>query len=91
MIQERIVSDHLVSSKIIKVDKTKIEVLEKLEFLTVIKDLRSFFGHYGFYQCFIESFSQIAKVLINLLVKDLDFIFTEECAKIFNELKKMLT
>jgi PII-like signaling protein len=71
----------------IEVDKKNIEVIEKLKFPTNIKGVKSFQGHYGFYRRFIKNFSQIAKLLTNLLVKNLEFIFMEECAKTFNELK----
>jgi hypothetical protein len=33
----------------IKVDKVKIEVIEKFEFPIDVKDMRSFLGHYRFY------------------------------------------
>jgi hypothetical protein len=42
-----------------KMDKIKIEVIEKLEFLIDVKGMRSFLDHYGFYRRFIKNFSQI--------------------------------
>jgi hypothetical protein len=70
-----------VTSRRIKVNKVKIEIVEKFEFSTNIKEVRNFLGHCGFYRKFIKNSSQIAKPMTNLLVKD----FTEECMEAFNE------
>jgi hypothetical protein len=55
-----------------------------------MKVIRSFLGHAGFYQRFIQNFSQIARPLTHLLVKDVSFIFTKECLQSFHTLKKTL-
>jgi hypothetical protein len=57
MVQEGIVLGHKISEKVIKVDKTKIEVIEQLPPLTNVKGIRSFLGHAGFYRRFIQNFS----------------------------------
>ena len=57
MVQEGIVFGHRISKKGIKVDRAKIEVIEKLPPPTSIKRVRSFLGHAGFYRRFIKYFS----------------------------------
>jgi hypothetical protein len=88
MVQEGIVLGHKISEKGIEVDKVKIEVIEQLPPPTNMKGIRSFLGHVGFYQRFIQNFSQIARPLIYLLAKDAPFVFTEECLPSFHTLKK---
>jgi hypothetical protein len=74
----------------IKVDRAKIEVIEQLPPPTNVKGIHSFLGHAGFYQRFIQNFSQIARPLTHLLARDAPFIFTEECLKAFHTLMKAL-
>jgi hypothetical protein len=90
MIREGIVLGHKISEKGIEVDKAKIEVIEQLPPPTNVKGIGSFLGHAGFYQRFIQNFSQIARPLMHLLAKDAPFIFTEECLQSFQTLMKAL-
>jgi hypothetical protein len=60
MVRQGIVLGHKISEKGIKVDKAKIEVIDQLPPPTNVKGIRSFLGHAGFYQRFIQNFSQIA-------------------------------
>jgi hypothetical protein len=89
-VREGIVPGHKISEKGIKVDKAKIEVIEQLPLPTNAKGIRSFLGHEGFYQRFIQNFSQIARPLTHLLAKDAPFIFTKECLQAFHTMKKAL-
>jgi hypothetical protein len=55
-----------------------------------VKGIHSFLGQAGFYQRFIQNFSQIARPLTHLLAQDAPFIFMEECLQSFHTLKKAL-
>ena len=68
IVQEGLVLGHRISAKGIEVDKEKIEAIEKLPPPSLVKGIRSFIGHIGFYNRFIKDFSQIAKPLSSLLV-----------------------
>jgi len=81
MVRQGIVLGHEISRRGIEVDKAKIEVITKLPPPKSIKDIRSFLGHVGFYQRFIKDFSKIARLLTNLLAKDVLFDFIEVCFK----------
>jgi hypothetical protein len=61
MVREGIVLGHKILEKGIEVDKAKIEVIEQLPPPTNVNGVRSFLGHAGFYQRFIQKFSQIAR------------------------------
>lgn len=54
------------------------------------KGMMSFLGYAGFYRTFIRYFSNIAKPLTNLLVKDQPFTFDKECKVAFETLKSNL-
>nr|GEZ76864.1 reverse transcriptase domain-containing protein [Tanacetum cinerariifolium] len=90
MITEGIVLGHKVSSKGLKVDKAKIDVIAKLPPPTNVNVVRSFLGHARFYRRFIKDFSKISGHMIKLLEKDLVFNFDEECNKAFKTLKENL-
>jgi hypothetical protein len=79
MVREGIVLGHKISEKGIEVDKAKIEVIEQLLLPTNVKGIHSFLGHAGFYQRFIQNFSQIAQPLTHVLAKEAPFIIMEEC------------
>ena len=69
---------HIVSSKGLKVDKAKIEVIQNLPLPGIVRDLMSFLGHVGFYQRFMQDFAKVSKPLTALLCKDKDFIIDKE-------------
>ncbi|GJR64658.1 DNA-directed DNA polymerase [Tanacetum coccineum] len=91
MVKEGIVLGHKVSSSGIEVDKAKIETISKLPYPTNVKVVRSFLGHASFYRRFIKDFSQIARPMTQLLVKDAPFNFSEEYIQAFDTLKHELT
>ena len=82
---------HITSSDEIKVAKAKTDLIVNLLSPTYVIEVRSFFGHAGFYCHFIKDFSKIAKPLTSLLAKDVSFHFSEECHMAFPKLKGALT
>ena len=90
MVEEGIVLGHKISAQGIEVDKAKVETIEKLQYPTNVKEIRSFLGHAGFYRRFIKDFSKISKPLCKLLEKDSPFDFTNECKLAFDRLKEAL-
>nr|GEU29398.1 DNA-directed DNA polymerase [Tanacetum cinerariifolium] len=91
MVKEGIVLGHKISKSGIEVDRDKVDVIAKLPHSTSVKGVRSFLGHAGFYRRFIQDFSKIARPMNHLLEKETPFIFSKECIKSFNTLKKKLT
>ena len=91
MITTSIIPGHIIISKDIEVDKSKIELIANLPIPKSVKEVRSFLGHAGFYRRFIKDFSIISKPLCNLLTKDTIFEWIENCENIFVKLKSMLT
>jgi len=91
MVTNGIVLDHIISSKGIEVDKSKIELIANLTTPKSIKDVRSFLEHASFYRRFIKYFSVISKPLSNLLTKDNIFEWTKYCEEAFVKLKHLFT
>ncbi|GJV86527.1 reverse transcriptase domain-containing protein [Tanacetum coccineum] len=91
MVKEGIVLGHKISKNGIKVDKSKIDVIARLPHSTIVKGVRSFLGHAGFYRQFIKDFSKISRPMTHLLEKNTPFIFSNECIQAFETLKRKLT
>nr|GEW35144.1 reverse transcriptase domain-containing protein [Tanacetum cinerariifolium] len=58
---------------------------------TTMKGVRSFLGHAGFYQRFVQDFSKIARPMTILLEKEMSFLFSKDCFDAFETLKRKLT
>ncbi|GJT64297.1 hypothetical protein Tco_1015777 [Tanacetum coccineum] len=91
MCREGIVLGHKISKSGIEVDHAKVDVIAKLPHPTIVKGVRSFLGHAGFYRRFIQDFSKIARPMTHLLEKETPFVFSKECIDAFQTLKKNLT
>nr|GEU85891.1 reverse transcriptase domain-containing protein [Tanacetum cinerariifolium] len=91
MVKEGIVLGHKILRNGIEVNKAKVDVFTKLPNPSTVKGVRSFLGHAGFYRRFIEDFSKISRQMTHLLEKDTPLIFSKDCIKAFQTLKRKLT
>nr|GEX66547.1 reverse transcriptase domain-containing protein [Tanacetum cinerariifolium] len=91
MVKEGIVLGHKISKNEIETDKAKVDVIAKLPHPTTVKGIQSFLGHAGFYRRSIQDFSKISRPMTHLFEKSTPFIFSEDCIKAFQTLKKKLT
>ncbi|KAL6340668.1 hypothetical protein AAG906_010576 [Vitis piasezkii] len=91
MASQGIALGHIISSQGIEVDKAKVELIVKLPSPTIVKGVRQFLGHVGFYRRFIKDFSKLARPLCELIVKDAKFVWDDRCQWSFKELKLLLT
>jgi len=82
---------HVISTEGVFVDPQKVEAVLKWERPTLITEIRSFLGLAGYYRIFIEGFSLIATPLTQLTRKNKKWVWSEECEKSFQELKRRLT
>jgi hypothetical protein len=82
---------HVISKGGIAVDPGKVKDVLDWVVPKTVKEVRSFLGLAGYYRRFIENFSKIAKPLTSLLEQGVDFSWTDEHQKAFEELKKRLT
>ncbi|CAM8975406.1 unnamed protein product [Rhodiola kirilowii] len=91
MVTHGVVLGHVVSQEGIEVDKAKIDLIMTLPYPSIVRDIKSFLGHAGFYRRFIKDFSKKALPLSTLLQKEVPFEFTNTCKEAFDNLKKALT
>nr|GEU58149.1 reverse transcriptase domain-containing protein [Tanacetum cinerariifolium] len=91
MVKEGTVLGHKISKNGIEVDKSKVDVISKLPHPTIVKGIRSFLGHAGFYRRFIQDYSKIARPMTRLFEKDTSFFFSKECVEALQTLKIKLT
>jgi hypothetical protein len=56
-----------------------------------VKEVQSFIGFENFYRCFVKGFSHLAHPLHDLLKKDKEFVWSEECQESFDQLRKRFT
>jgi hypothetical protein len=82
---------HTISSEGIALDPSKVQEVMDWKPPPSIHQIRSFLGLAGYYHRFIVDFSRIAKPMTKLLKKEVKFVWSENCAKAFHNLRKHLT
>ena len=74
-----------------KPDPSKIKAIIEWEAPRNMTEIQSFMGLAGYYQRFMQDFSIVARPLMNLLKKNVQFWWTETCQRSFEKLKEALT
>ncbi|KAD4178196.1 hypothetical protein E3N88_26787 [Mikania micrantha] len=82
---------HVVNSKGIHVDPSKIQAVAKWSQPKTPTEIRSFLGLAGYYRRFIQDFSKIASSLTKLTRKGVKYEWGENQEQAFQELKMKLT
>jgi transposase InsO family protein/predicted aspartyl protease len=81
---------HIVDRDGVRCDPAKIEKVKNWPTPRTRKDVRSFLGLASYYRRFIEGFAKIAYPLTQLTSEAVDFVWTEQAEKAFQELKHRL-
>jgi hypothetical protein len=82
---------HIISAQGVSTDPDKITVVQQWPTPANSKELRNFLGLAGFYRKFVRHFGMISRPLIDLLKKNVLFIWTVEHQKAFELLKQALS
>jgi hypothetical protein len=82
---------HVLSAEGVAVDPSKVKDILDWRPPTTVYQVRSFLGMAGYYRRFIPDFSRIAKPITKLLKNHVKFVWSPECDKAFEKLKKLLT
>jgi hypothetical protein len=92
MVNEGIVLGHKISERGIKVDRAKVEAIEKMPCPRDVKGICSILGHASFYRRFIKDFSlRFQSLLLIFFKKMYHLFFYDDCKEAFQTLKKALT
>ena len=81
---------HIISKEGIRMEPTKLKIIEEWPKPNNLHELRSFIGMCSYYRRFIEKFSIIAGPLHDLTKKKVNFWWTTKENGAFNELKKKI-
>jgi hypothetical protein len=73
------------------VDPKKVAMILDWKAPKDVRGIKSSIGMVGYYRCFIEGFSKIARPMTALLAKKVEFKWTPACQESFETLKKKLT
>ena len=90
MREEGVLLRHFLSAAGIQVDPAKVEVILHFPVPKTSTQVRSFIGCAGYYRRFIENFAKIEHPLFQLLTKDAEFLWTEDCEIAFMKIKGLL-
>jgi hypothetical protein len=82
---------HIISTRGVFVDPSKVKDVLNWMSPKNVSEIHSFFGLAGYYRCFIQDFSNIAKPMMKLHENNKDFEWTNEYQNNFKELKKWPT
>lgn len=80
-----------VSESGIRVDEDRLKAIKNLNPPETRKQLQSVLGTFNYVRKFIKQFAHISRPLYDLLKKDQDFIWNQECQLAFEELKSAMT
>lgn len=74
----------------IRIDLSKIKVVEQVRILFCVKELWSFFGLMGYYRKFVKDYFKIVKFLYDLIKKEKKWVWIIDCQEVFEKLKSKL-
>ena len=81
---------HVVGQGVLKPAEVKVKAISDFPVPSNRKEVMRFLGMTGFYRKFCRNYSQIVMPLINLLRKNVQYVWTSECQSAFDLLKSLL-
>jgi hypothetical protein len=82
---------HVISPEGIIVDPSMVRDVLDWKPPKFVHQVQSFLGLAGYYRRFIPNFSKISKPITELLKKDTNYVWSNDCDEAFQTLKKLLT
>jgi hypothetical protein len=89
-ISEVLFLGHIINQEGLAVDPKKVATIMDWKAPKDARGIKSFIGMAGYYRCFNEGFSKIARLMTALLAKKVEFMWTPACQKSFETLKEKL-
>jgi hypothetical protein len=90
-ISEVLFLGHIINRDGLDVDPKKVADILDWKAPRDVHGIKNLIGMVGYYRCFIEGFSKIARPMTALLAKKVEFKWTAECQESFEALQKKLT
>jgi hypothetical protein len=90
-ISEVLFLGHIINRDGLAVDPKKVAAILDWKASKYVRGIKSFIGMASYYRRFIEGFSKIAKPMIALLAKKVEFKWTPACQESFELLNQKLT
>jgi hypothetical protein len=90
-ISEVLFLGHITNQNGLDVDPKKVAAILDWKAPKDVRGIKSFIGMVGYYRCFIEGFSKIARPMTALLAKKVEFKWTPACEESFETPKRKLT
>src|SRR6266700_4164421 len=81
---------HVITPEGVKPDPDKTKYMENFPIQRKVRDVRAFLGLSGNYRRFVKGYANIARPLNELLKKEKQFVWSPDCEKAFEDLKKNL-
>ena len=81
---------HLISADGISLLPDKLTIIKNMPAPKDVKEIKQFLGLTGHYRKFIPRFADISRPLTSLMKKEMKFVWTTECQKLFELLKSFL-
>ena len=78
-ISEVLFLDHIIKRDGLAVDPKKVATILDWKAPKDVQGIKSFIGMAGYYRCFIEGFSKIARPMTAFLAKKVEFMWTPAC------------
>jgi hypothetical protein len=82
---------YVISENGIEMSDDKVQSVKNWEVPESVKDIQSFLGFANFYRRFIDGYSKLTRPLTDLTKKSEKFVWSDECQRVFQELKDRFT
>jgi hypothetical protein len=82
---------HIISKDGIRIDPSRVEAIQQIDFPRSKKEIQAFNGKMNFLRRFIPNLAEHLREMTNMLKKDNDVKWSEEARKSFHAVKLALT
>ncbi len=90
-VEETVFLEVIVSELDLHMNFSKVTVIVSWITSINLKEIQSFVKFVNFYRCFIKNFSKLVKSFIQLIKKNMSFVWNEICVQVFDNLKKQVS
>ena len=82
---------HKVNKGLVKMDERKVQTILDWPPPSKVAELRSFLGLANYYKKFVQRYSKKVAHLIDLLIQDKKWVWTNACQEVFEKLKAVMS